>query len=119
MGFALISVYKDGAYYSSSCEDPEHNHLPIGHILQWKTMQWLKQHGIRRYEIGMQLYASQPHAVVSEKELKIAFFKRGFGGEAVPLWRGEKFYDRQFFLDTLAARAQAFAATLDEHLENG
>jgi hypothetical protein len=112
VGFAVVSVYKEGAYYSSSCEDPEHNHLPIGHILQWRVMQWLKRRGISRYEIGVQLYSSQPHAVVSDKELKIAFFKRGFGGFAVPFWRGEKFYDRSYCLAVLKDRAEKYSATV-------
>ncbi len=117
VGFALVSLYKGGAYYSSSCEDPEHTDLPIGHILQWRAVQWLKQHSIRRYEIGLQFYSSQPHAIVSEKESKISFFKRGFGGLPVPFWRGEKFYDQQYCLTTLRARAEKFSATIGEGSE--
>jgi hypothetical protein len=112
IGFALVSVYKDGAYYSSSCEDPEYNHLPVGHILQWKTIEWLKRHNCRHYEIGVQFYGSQPHTPISEKELKIAFFKRGFGGSAVPYWRGEKFYDSQYCFRVLNERAAKYAATI-------
>ena len=113
VGFALVSVFKDGAYYSSSCEDPEFNHLPIGHILQWKAIQWLKSHGVRRYEIGMQLYGPQPNAAASEKELRIAFFKRGFGGVAVPLWRGEKFYSREYYLRIAGQRMEQYATSLE------
>jgi hypothetical protein len=111
VGFALLNVYKDGAYYTSSCEDPEHNHLPIGHLLQWRAMQWLKLHAIRRYEIGLQLY-SQPHLVVSEKERRISFFKRGFGGTTAPLWRGEKFYDAAYCAAILKERAETYAGTV-------
>ena len=112
VGFSLISVYKDGAYYSSSCEDPEFNHLPIGHLLQWRTIQWLKQHGIRQYEIGIQQFTSQFHSHTSEKERKIAFFKRGFGGQTVPFWRGEKFYDREYCLRVLRDRATQYAESV-------
>ena len=117
VGFALVSVYKDAAYYSSSCEDPEHNFLPIGHILQWKVMQWLKTHGIRRYEIGMQPFPGQSHTLVSDKELRIAFFKRGFGGMAVPFWRGEKFYSREYYVQVSERRTRAFAEYLSESFE--
>jgi len=117
VGFAFVSVYKDAAYYSSSCEDPDHNNLPIGHILQWRALQWLKRHSVRRYEIGVQFYSSQPHAIVSEKESNISFFKRGFGGAPVPLWRGEKFYDKQYCLTTLRARAEKFSATIGDRSE--
>lgn len=113
VGFGLVSVYKDGAYYSSSCDDPEYNNLPIGHILQWRAIQWLKRHSIRRYEIGLQFYSSQPHAIVSEKESNISFFKRGFGGDAVPLWRGERFYDKQYCLTILKERTEKYAATVN------
>jgi Acetyltransferase (GNAT) domain len=113
VGFALASVYKDGAYYSSSCEDPEHNDLPIGHILQWRALQWLKTHSVRRYEIGLQFYSSQPHAIISQKESNISFFKRGFGGAPVPSWRGEKFYDKQYCLAILKERAEKYAATVN------
>lgn len=120
VGFALINVYKSGAYYSSGCEDPEFNHLPIGHLLQWQTIQWLKANGIRRYEIGLQFFAPQPHAPVSDKEMKISFFKRGFGGQTVPGFRGEKFYDASTARRVLEERARQFAQTLlpaSEHTE--
>ncbi len=109
VGFALISVYKDAGYYSSGCVDPECNHLPIGHLLQWRAMQWLKQNGIRRYEIGIQHFSSLPHAVVSEKEMKISLFKRGFGGVTVPFWRSERFYDKGYYRRVMVERVEAFA----------
>lgn len=112
VGYALILFYKDGAYYGSSCEDPDHNHLPIGHVLQWKAIQWLKQHKILHYEIGVQPFASQPHAPVSDKELNIAFFKRGFGGFTVPFWRAEKFYSSDYYLCVAEQRMRHHA----EHL---
>jgi hypothetical protein len=111
VGFALVSVYKDGAYYSSSCEDPEYNHLPIGHLLQWRVIQWLKEHGIRRYEIGIQPFGDQVHFTPSEKELRIGFFKRGFGGQTVASWRSEKFYNQEYCLQVLHERAKRYAQT--------
>ncbi len=112
VGFILVSLYKDGAYYSSGCRDLDHGGASVGHLLQWRTIQWLKQQGVRRYEVGIQVYANQPHAMVSERELSIALFKRGFGGVATPLWRGEKFYDRSYCLATLRERAEKYAATI-------
>ncbi|MGB9073503.1 MAG: GNAT family N-acetyltransferase [Terriglobales bacterium] len=109
VGFAIINHYKDGAYYSSGCEDPEFNDLPIGHLLQWRAIQWLKLHRIRHYEVGVQFFGPQPHAPVSEKESKISFFKRGFGGRTVTSWRGEKFYDAAYARRVLEERARQFA----------
>ncbi|MDE2001831.1 MAG: hypothetical protein KGI60_04695, partial [Patescibacteria group bacterium] len=34
--------------------------------------------------------------VYSPKELNISFFKSGFGGAVLPLFRGEKFYDEEY-----------------------
>lgn len=112
IGFALISVYKNGAYYSSGCVDPEFNHLPVGHLLQWRAMQWLRTHNLCHYEIGIQLCSSQPHSIVSEKEWNISFFKRGFGGVTVPAWRVEKFYDEAFCRRVLQGRAEQYSRTV-------
>jgi len=112
VGFTLTSVYKDGAYYSSGCNDPQFNDLPIGHLLHWRTMTWLKAHDIRYYETGLQQYASQPHCLVSRKDWNIAYFKRGFGGSTVPYWRAEKFYDEGFCRRMLEERAASYSRTL-------
>lgn len=109
VGFALVSIYKDGAYYSSSCEHPEARHLPVGHASQWAAMCWLKQRGIRRYEIGMQPCGVQPHSLWSPKELSISFFKRGLGGMTVPFWIGEKFYCKSFYLRVVGGRQRRYA----------
>ncbi len=112
IGFTLTSVYKDGAYYCSGCNDPEVNDLPIGHLLHWRTMNWLKSHGTRYYETGLQQYASQPHSLVSKKDWNVAYFKRGFGGVTVPFWRAEKFYDEGFCRRVLEERAASYLRTL-------
>jgi len=112
IGFTLTSVYKDGAYYCSGCNDPEFNDLPIGHLLHWRTMLWLKAHAIRYYETGIQQYASQPHSLASKKDWNIAYFKRGFGGFTVPYWRAEKFYDEGYCRRVLEQRAASYSRTL-------
>ena len=40
VGFALSSVYKDGAYYSSGCEDPEFNLLNSARFWNMNTEIW-------------------------------------------------------------------------------
>jgi hypothetical protein len=112
VGFTLTCTYKDGAYYGSGCNDPEFNDLPIGHLLHWRTMNWLRDHHIRYYETGLQQYASQPHSIISRKDWNIAYFKRGFGGFTVPYWRVEKFYDEDFCRRVLEERAALYARTV-------
>jgi hypothetical protein len=108
MGYALFTVYKGGAYYSSSCVHPDAGPLPVGHALQWAAMRWMKQHGIYSYEIGIQLCGLAPHALWSEKEENIAMFKREFGGRTVAFWIGEKFYNGQYCRSVLKARLDAY-----------
>jgi len=110
VGCALVSIYKDGAYYSSGCEDPDCGNLPVGHALQWAAMRWMKTHGIVRYEIGIQPYGMQPHSLFSEKELNISLFKRGFGGTTVTLWVGEKFYSCDYYRAVTRERIEKFAS---------
>jgi len=110
VGCALMSVYKDGAYYSSGCEDPDCSNLPVGHALQWAAMRWMKEHGIAHYEIGIQLYGMRPHSMPSEKELNISLFKRGFGGTTVTFWVGEKFYSREYYQAVMRDRVEKFAS---------
>ncbi|MBI4595046.1 MAG: GNAT family N-acetyltransferase, partial [Candidatus Tectomicrobia bacterium] len=89
IGFSLIMVYKNAAYYGSSCNNPDYPDLPIAHVIQWNTLKWLYENGIKSYEIGWQFYDSTPFYHASEKEKNIARFKRGFGGFQLPLFIGE------------------------------
>lgn len=96
-GFSYIILYKDGAYYASASDDPDIiTDIPIGHVIQWSVIGWLKNKGYRKYEIGQQQFGPQMYDVPSTKELSISFFKRGFGGLTVPMYRGIKYYDRTF-----------------------
>ena len=96
-GFSYIILYKDGAYYASASDDPDFaTEIPISHVIQWSVIQWLKEKGCRYYEIGQQQFGPQLYDVPSDKELSIAFFKRGFGGRTVPAYRGTRYYDRAF-----------------------
>ncbi len=112
VGCALISIYKDGAYYSSGCEDPDCGNLPVGHALQWAAMRWMKTHGIAHYEIGIQPNGVQPHSLFSEKELNISLFKRGFGGATVTVWVGEKFYSHEYYEAVMRDRVEKFASAV-------
>lgn len=115
VGFALISTYKNGAYYSSAADDPDAPALPVGHAMQWAAMQALKQAGVEKYEIGVQYPALAPHCLPSEKESNIALFKRGFGGETVPLWCAEKFYSRECYVRVQDRRQAGYSSRLPEH----
>jgi hypothetical protein len=114
VGFMLLFLHGAGAYYGSGCTDPGAIHLPVGHALQWAAITWLKEHGYARYETGWQQYGPLPHDIPSAKEVNIARFKRGFGGDPWPLYRAERYYDAAFYRQVAAGRAEAYAAALSQ-----
>ena len=52
----------------------KHEHFNVGHILQWKALQWAKLHGCIEYDFG----GYTPGATSGP-----AWFKEGFGGTVV------------------------------------
>ncbi len=94
VGVVLITMYKKTAYYSSYAElETELNRVPIGHILQWEVINYLKDYGVEFYETGEQVYGKTHYSVPDEKIINISNFKRGFGGYTVPFFRGVKYLD--------------------------
>jgi hypothetical protein len=108
---ALIILYRDGAFYASAANDPEHK-LPAGHAIQWTAIRWMRERGVRRYDIGLQVLSDLPHAPASEKERRISLFKRGFGGRTVALRVFERYYDPVFYRQEMTARAERYALIL-------
>jgi hypothetical protein len=110
VGFSYINIYKNSAFYSSASDDPEFKaSIPISHVIQWSIIRWLKANGCRTYEIGTQQFGPLVHDVPSPKDLSISFFKRGFGGRTVPLFRAEKYYDREFMSRSFTERIKKVA----------
>lgn len=113
VGFSYVFAYKKKTYYGSACSDPNHSELPVGHFLNWKTIEWLKEYGFEYYEIGWQQYGNQFYDFPSPKEVSISKFKRGFGGWTIPLYMGEKYYNKEFFLKTQIDRMKNYVGTLE------
>lgn len=91
VGVAIVTIYKNTAYYSSYGElENELGNVPIGHILQWEIINYLKENGIEFYEIGEQVFGKTHYCEPDRKLINISSFKRGFGGYTVPFWRGMK-----------------------------
>jgi hypothetical protein len=114
IGFSYIFIYKGGAYYGSASSDPDYEKRPMGHILTWMTIKWLKEHGCRYYEIGYQQYHPLPYDLASGKEINISAFKRGFGGFTVPLFIGEKYYSKDYYLKINLDRVKGYANYLEK-----
>ncbi len=93
VGVVVVTIYKNTAYYSSYGElEEELNHVPIGHVLHWEIINYLKEHGIEFYEMGEQIFGRTHYSNPEAKLINISNFKRRFGGYTVPFWRGVKEY---------------------------
>ena len=110
-GFSYLLLYKDGAYYMSASEDPDHGiKVPVYHATQWAAIKWLKANGFVKYELGVQQFGPQLYDIPTDKDINISLFKRGFGGKTVPLFRVEKYYDVDY-MDFLMNRRLALLKT--------
>jgi len=112
VGYTYVNYYKNAAYYSSASDEPDFiTNVPISHAIQWAVIQWLKEHGCTTYEMGIQQFAPLFFDLPSSKDLSISFFKRGFGGKTVPLYRGIKYYDLDFMKRELTMSLQNFISS--------
>jgi len=112
VAYSLFIAYKQGAYYASSCTEPadEFSKLCANHLIQWKVIEFLKENGYRRYEIGWQQFGCLLHDFPTEKDIAISRFKRGFGGACVPLCIGEKYFSAAYFVQVYSRRVQQYAS---------
>jgi len=106
VSFAYFTVYKGNVNYGSSCNKPDIN-LPLAHFVQWEAMIYMHQF-CDIYEIGWQQYGYTLSDFPTPKEINIGKFKRGFGGFTLPLFRGEKFYDKDYFLKVYEERVNKY-----------
>ena len=107
---ALVIIYKDKAYYGSGATHPGFSkERGVGHLLQWEVVKHLKAVGVKYYEIGWNFYSVISQNVISDKEVNISKFKAGFGGDSYPIFRGEKFYSKEYFLKAYSDRMNQYA----------
>jgi hypothetical protein len=112
VGYTYVNYYKNAAYYSSASDDPGFiTDVPISHAIQWAVIQWLVAHGCATYEMGIQQFGPLLFDLPSPKDLSISFFKRGFGGRTVPVYRGIKYYDSDFMKKELSTNLEKFVAS--------
>jgi hypothetical protein len=114
VAFAVVILFRSGAYYASSCKDPTLT-VPAMHLVQWTTITWLKAHGFRRYDLGLQYFGPAWSHVPSGKEISIASFKRGFGGTTRRVDVAERFYAPAVLQRVGGDRLQALIAERESH----
>lgn len=95
IGFSYFNHLNGLAYYSSSADDPEAENLPapISHCMLWNAIKYYSAHKFALFELGWQQFGDQLYDFPSTKEIEIAKFKRGMGGQTFSLYRGKKYYD--------------------------
>jgi hypothetical protein len=118
LGFSIINIYKNCAYYQSSCNDPDFKGIPIAHAMQWRIIEYLKSNRINYYELGWQFSKGLSFESGTAKELDISKYKRGFGGFTVPLFRGEKFYSSQYFQNVISDRVLNYKNNILENVSD-
>lgn len=118
-GYSLFNIYKDTSYYSMACKDEKYSEFNISHFLQWKAINYLKSKGIRYLEVGTQYLNDTLNNYPSEKDKNISKFKRGFGGFIIPVFKAEKFYDKDKFIKCYEERIHKYAKRnfLNKNLE--
>jgi hypothetical protein len=107
VAFALLILFRDRAYYASSCRDPDLTRLSAVHLIQWESILWLKSHGHSHYDIGIQYFGPRWGHVPTAAEISIARFKRGFGGATQRVDTVERFYSASVLERVGATRLKA------------
>lgn len=93
----------DKALYASSADDPEYQSLPLYHSLVFFAMEYLKKKGVRYIDTSQPSNMSaQIGYYPNRKQLNIAFFKRGFGGDFRMNFRGIKYFSEESFKSDMA-----------------
>lgn len=87
----IVTLFENTAYYSSYAELTDQlDQIPVGHVMQWKIIQYLKNRNIQYYEMGEQVFGKTHYSNPDQKLINISNYKRGFGGYTVPFYRGYK-----------------------------
>lgn len=98
VAFAYFDFNVGKATYSSGADDPDYNKFFLYHALLYKAMEYFKNMGVKYIDTNQ---PSSPSAQFDyypdKKQLNIAFFKRGFGGDFRPQFRGIKYFSKEAF----------------------
>ena len=83
-GGCLCTISTDTMYYAIGAFDRELTHSGLSHACLWRSIAFAKSQGMAFFEMGRTDFAClKPD--VSDKEMTIGFFKRGFGGSNAPV----------------------------------
>lgn len=82
----------------SAADDPDYDKFPLYHPLTYSAMEYFRKKGVDCIDTGQPSGpSSQVYYYPDEKQLNIALFKRGFGGDFVDNFRGVKYFSKEVF----------------------
>ncbi len=103
------------AVYQSAVKEPNFASIPIYHALIWEAIKYLSKKGVTLLEVQPPCgYSVQLDDYIDSKQLNISRFKRGFGVNVVPMFRGIKYFKKQLFLDDVDLFKQRYSESINE-----
>lgn len=82
-GGGFFNFTQDEGLYAVAAYNRAHFDKPLGHIVQYRAIEELKNRGVRWYKLGVRPYRSEVPAP-SDKEVSIGEFKQGFASHMFP-----------------------------------
>lgn len=102
IAFNYFVYFNKKVYYGHASNDPDYEtNIPLTHTILWAAISYFQRRKFETLEFGQQQFGKQIFDNPSKKDLDISFFKRGFGGKIVTLYRGIKYYDNDFMRDDI------------------
>ena len=83
VGGGLFYITKDEGLYAVGAYDRDLFDKPLGHAVQYRAIEEMKNRGLRWYKLGSRPYLTDD-PTPSKKELAIADFKQGFSSHLFP-----------------------------------
>jgi len=80
-GFFAVSPHE--ALYAVGVYDRSLFDRPVGHLVQWRAIEEMKNLGLKWYKLGARPYPGDRPAP-ADKDLSIALFKQGFASDVLP-----------------------------------
>ncbi|MDI6791950.1 MAG: GNAT family N-acetyltransferase [bacterium] len=84
VGATNIAHFKDTTLYWTGAYSEEGLKIEAGKLLQWEAIQWAHKAGVKWHEIGEVF----PNTEKGSKLAGLTTYKRGFGGELHPFYKG-------------------------------
>ena len=82
-----VSIFKNNALYWTNASDHKFSSLGANNLLQWHAIKWAKNKGCKWYDSGEAILNTD-----NSKFAGLTKFKKSFGGELYPFYKGKKIY---------------------------